>query len=318
MTVKKRGHKLFYGAVSTVFLVLASIYLYHNLPELSSLPYVGAPYALALLAASVSVFVLLGQEQRILLKFYNTDLSQLESFTLVVSNNFLNYFPAKAGIVARGIYFRTTHGLPLTHYTAATISAQLIHLLIAGIIGATAGMLLIQTLPHSPALNSIIVALSVLGLASAAVLTLARHLSSWLRRTNSGLRFSALADAPSFASAPKPLTVYSTLIVFTFLLMSLRLWLSFDVSGIRLSALHVLLIQTAAAASIAFSVLPGNIGIREGVIVAIGAALGLPPGTVLTAALLDRLSALAISFTCGPLFISRLIRRMQISQQNRI
>lgn len=317
MTVRQSGQKLFYGATSTAFLVLSGIYLYYNLPDPGSLPYIGAPYALALLAASFSVFSLLGQEQRVLLRIFNTHLPYLESFSLVVSNNFLNYFPAKAGLAARGIYLRTIHGLPLSHYTAVTISAQLLHLLIAALIGTIVGALLTQTLPYSYGLHSIIAAFLILGLASTAILILSRRISIWLRRSSLGLRFSTFADAPSFTTAPKALAVYSALILLTFFLMSLRLWLSFDVSGIRLSALQVLFIQTAAAVTIAFSVLPGNIGIREGVIVGIGAVLGLSPSMVLTAALLDRLSALVISFTAGPLFITALIRRMQFSHKER-
>ncbi|RRQ22529.1 lysylphosphatidylglycerol synthase domain-containing protein [Thiohalobacter thiocyanaticus] len=302
-------------SVLTLFLAFAATHLTYHLPELNKVTHIAAPFFAAMAFISLVTFFLLGQAQRIIFGIFNTKVGRVESFSLAISNNFLNYLPAKAGLVARGAYFRALHAMPVQRYVAATAYGQLLYVTLAGFLGGGLGILIYLQDAYPNSLWVITVALIITGLSASVILGFAPRASTWIRKTaiRNRLQYFSTSLAPwrNF----KPMAVYMALIFVILNLMATRLWLSFYLTDVRISAQEVLFLQTAAAASVAFSFLPGNLGLREGVIVGIGHVLGLPLDLTVTAAVLDRLSALVVTFSLGPWLAHQLSRKM-VRQQS--
>lgn len=303
--------KTFLSATALVlFLVFSAAYLLYQLPKLGRIPSIAAPFFAAMAVFSLIIFFLQGQSQRLIYRIHGTKIRRLEAFSLAISNNFLNYLPAKAGLVARGAYLHLIHAMPVQRYVAATASGQLLYVTLAGFLGGGIGILLISPDSDSTSLWIITSALIITGIIASAIVGLAPTTSAWIRNTVIGARLKYLSSSPAPWETPKHMATYLSLIFVILNLMAARLWLSFYLIDVKISVQEVLFLQAAAAASVAFSFLPGNLGLREGVIVGIGHALGLPLDLTVAAAMLDRLSALVVTFSLGPWLAHQLSRRM--------
>lgn len=252
-----------------------------------------------LLGSSLLVLGVLGWHLRVITGVYGVRLRRGEAFHLAASNAFLNYLPAKAGLLARGVYLGVVHSLSAADYLAASVMGQLLSVLASAVVGSALAL----TLAVSGDNGALLYVAGLLGLATIAVMgaflasgvltriPAPRRLRDFTRRMAKGValwRHNGQAAAWSLCLALAALILFAA-----------RLWIAFAAAGTTPGIMDVLVLQACLGVGFAFSILPGNLGLREGALVTVAVLLGLDPTLSLTAAVLDRVASLVVIVPLG-------------------
>ncbi|MDQ3190063.1 MAG: flippase-like domain-containing protein [Bacteroidota bacterium] len=81
--------------------------------------------------------------------------------------------------------------------------------------------------------------------------------------------------------------------------MAVKLYCSFLFLGLEVDFWKIFFIQTLLALSLVFSITPGDLGVKEGIVILFTGLIGLSPENILFATLLDRITSVIVVFLLG-------------------
>jgi uncharacterized membrane protein YbhN (UPF0104 family) len=232
------------------------------------------------------------------------NLKTITAFHLSASNTMLNYLPAKAGLIARGLYLKRNEGITLQRYTEAAIFTSLISLI-------TAFLFCILSIANNQNLKDLTIKkITELGPQEAqsisliAVLILTLVISIFLLKKKPITKkiLSKFDIKTTFAILLTSLSL--------FIVSSARLYLCFFSLNYHLNLNEIIFLHSVTSLSFMLSIAPGNIGIKESALVIAAACILIDPKLALIAGLLDRLSALVPTFLIGPISSAHLLNRI--------
>jgi len=297
-----QARKILKNAVFILVLAAGLIFLFLKGPRLQSFMNLNILEILLLLTVSFLGYLVLGLSFRSLVRIFDVRLTFKEWFGLTVCNAMFNYYlPARGGIVVKAYYLKKKHGLSYPHYAALMAGSVFLVLAVASFAGlavvlfvsAVTGQFIV-----SLAVAFFLVFLGVLlsGLITKQLLRLKIHgkfarLNLFLLNLRGGLSF--------FSEHKKYALDFCLFSALFLLIMAVRLYLCFLALNFSVKFWAVLLIMVITEFSFLISVIPGNLGIKEGVIVFSGGLFGISVDQALAAAILDRAVSLIIIFGFG-------------------
>ena len=231
-----------------------------------------------------------------------------EWYGLSVVNTMYNYLlPGRAGIAIRALYLKQSYALSFSQYTSLTVGMYVLNLLIA----AFTGILVAARLHIHGRLNNVMFLFIFVGL-FAAMLGILLFLYMINVRAIPGkhkvLRFmkSTAWEIKRFRKNSGKVIILMLLQIFFIFTMGLRLYIVCRFFGIHADYLPLVLINALVAFSLVFSITPGNMGIKEGIVGFSHELLGISFEQAVLAAVLDRMVAIILVFGLG-LVSSRLL-----------
>lgn len=300
-------------SVLGLFLAYLSYFFYQNPQRLIQLFSLSLMETGILLILSLAAFLGLGLQLSVSLIPYSTSLPWLESFRLSISNNLLNYSPIKSGAIARGAYLKTVYHLRIQHYILAMMAGQFLWIGISALVGMAAGLFILFVYQQSnPAGTGLIL---LIFFAAAVISGGMIFYSHRLLKLLPDIKFRTYLqdfseDIKVWNSNRQVLLKFSLVSLGLFTVFALRLWFVFALGGQAISLIEAFFLQACVAVSFAFSLVPGNLGIKEGVLVGLAVLLGVDAEPALLAAVLDRAASLLPTLVLGPVFLHRLTSRM--------
>ncbi len=300
-----------------IILALSLIFLYLKRSSLENLKSISAVEMIGLSIVSLSGLAIYAFGYSQLLKIFDIDLNFKEWFGLTVCNSMFNYYlPAKGGTVVRAYYLQKHHGFGYSYYASLTAISYLFSLILYSGLGLLA-LLFNSTLEneYSPTLG---VLFFLFFAGSIMIILLARLILKWKKRTGIPKFDVFVAQVREglshFSMNMAPVLVFGLCAVIYLLIMAVRLFLCFRFLNVQVSFMEALIIRSLTEFSFLISLVPGNLGLKEGLIVFSSHLLNIPPEQAILAALLDRVVAMIIIFGFGFIFSRILLDRLDEKQ----
>jgi len=271
-------------------------YLAHHWRQVEGLPRFGwAPLLWIYLVSLAGVLSTTLAVQR-LLAGLGTKTAFWDMLLLQNAATLLNYLPMKAGTVFRANYLRRRYGFSYTRFGLFFLCMALLMTLGASALGL-AMLLLGHDLAGRPAQVLAAVFLASL-VASATLLLVPLPAPRGPGRLSTIVRNLLTARVDLFRKR-RTLAECTALLAFNFVLSAIRLGIIFQAMGVPPRPTTMLILGSLAYITMFVSLTPGALGLRELVLGAGAAALGVPPGADVLAGMIDRGIALAWSFAIG-------------------
>lgn len=267
-------------------------------------------YAVILFLVSIISFIILSKNFDYLMKFFNLKMPFTEYFGLTMANTMFNYYmPAKGGILVRAYYLKKKYNFEYSKYISMMGGNYYINSLIAILISLVL-LLTIYVLFGNFYKNLFIISTSIATILLViyfAILTFSKF--SFKKNNKFTNFFNSVVQGLLIFNKNKKGLLYIFITQFLFIIFqSLRLYFSFLAIGIESNFLYVMIVQTLVVFSLVFSLTPGNIGIKEGIIGFLSSMLGVSMPDAILAATLDRAVAMIITFSLGIYFSNKLIK----------
>lgn len=308
-SASQRMKKYGYFVLVAFLLGYAGYFLLKNPENLVRFTSLSIPEIAGLLWLTLMIFAGLGMQLALALDPYGIRLSYHESFQLSISNTFLNYLPVKPGVVAKGIYLKTNHNLSMGNYMAALSGSQILWLLVSSLAGVGAGVVWMvgDSDVYGPGVRLLMLMMAASFSMSVIVFLYSDKVGSICSKGFIGRKFKTFFESFRLWKFEGGFVgKYLLVSVFVFLLFSSKIWLSFYLAGLDITILSALFMQSCLAIGFAFSIVPGNLGLREGALVSLAVILGMQAETALLAAIIDRISSLIPAVVLGPYYVHRL------------
>lgn len=294
--------------MSTILLVILLAISWHILSSnLSDKIFASANLgrlAFSAIAISLAIFFIQASAQKLLFDTFGTQLRYRESFALTVANNFLNYIPAKPGLIARGAYMYRVHNMPPRDYIFATIAGQGAQAIVALLLVIFSWSLAI---PFSHSTYLVVLAFGASSIIIIIFLETARRILRSVRRMTHcpGTWIWYVATLRDRVHA-KRIAAYSIIFTGAMLLQSARIFVLFWSTGYNTPFFFCVFAQSLNSLATLVPILPGNVGVREAVLASALASYGTPWDAALAVAILDRAAEMVVACSCGPIFAYRL------------
>ena len=296
------------------FLTLAGglIYIYWKRSSLANLQKISGLELGALIIVSLFAFIILGSSFRHVLKVFQVDAPFKEWFGLMVCNSMFNYYlPAKGGTVVRAYYLHERYGFKYSYYVSMSAGSYLITLVLFSGMGILALANRFHLEETYPKILATVLFLFLAGSVLAAILI------QLLIRYRKGIgikKFDAFAvhvkeGLSHFGKNKKQTLAFSLFMCAYLLVLAARLFLCFRFLDVDISLIEALVIRSLAQFSFLISVIPGNLGVNEGVIVFSAGLVDIPAEQALLAALVDRVVTMIVTFGAGFLYSRILLIR---------
>lgn len=281
--------------LSVVFVLLVAAvvvrYAVNNADRFAALLHVSARTV-----AVAAVLVLLGICGRgginaLFYKEIGAKLSLSAGCFIALINTFGNLLPLSGGFVAKGLYLKSRHRTELKRYFPATAALTVCYVSTNGIIGLV--VMAYRALAHGYGMPGAITVGFALMAASIGLVWLP------LERVAPG-RTSQLAsklDRGWLVLARNPSLLLGLLLlqILGVLLVAGRFLIFFRLLSMEVGFAECLAFSSATVLTRLVSIVPGGIGIREGIVAGMGVAMGLDFAASAVAVSIDRAFALAVS-----------------------
>lgn len=290
------------------FVGVALGFLYHQRGHLEVLGSFGIGPLVGVVTLSAISLALLGIAQWLLFRQLAPTLRVAESIQVTISLNFLNYLPAKAGLLGRGAYLHRIHAVAINDYVALTVRSKLIALAATSSVAASIGFA--STLLSNDERSWLASALALVTALSFAVYRYGPDAIAFVEKLPMITSVSRHLRRQQFALGTALIVRFAGVVVAAMLCRAGRLYIIFATLGTPLDPAAVVVMEAANVVIALLALLPGNLGLREGSLAALAVGFGVPWQTVVPAVLVDRLATMLVPFVLGPWIIHRLSRRM--------
>lgn len=301
-----------------MILAAGLVYLYFKGPRLRSFLNLNILEILLLLAISFLGFSALGLSFKFLLRIFDVDITFKEWFGLTMCNTMFNYYlPARGGTVVKAYYLKKKYNLGYSHYAALMAGSLFLWLALTSLVGlltvffasVITGRFMVSL---AVAFFSFLVGVLLTG--SATKLLLRFKIRSKFERLN--LFLLNLKDGLTCFFQHRRYALRFCLFSALFLMiMAARFYLCFLALNFDVQFWDVLLIMIIAEFSYLIALIPGNLGIKEGIIVFSARFFGISPDQALAAAILDRMVSMVIIFGFGFVYSKMLLDRLDEAQE---
>lgn len=244
------------------------------------------------------------------IQIFKLNLPFREWFGLTVTNTMYNYLlPARGGMAVRAIYMKNNYKFSYSEYISFTAGSYLIDLFIASLFATGMGIILFLV----DDINNIAffyISAGLLIVISALIFILYKFDP---QRINEGNRIFAILKniaigLKHFKEARNLVFNIMFIQVGLILAMSLRLFIAYIALDVSVNFAKLVLITSLVSFSMVFSITPGNIGIKEGIVGLSYTLLDISFDQAILGALLDRVVAMIIVFGIGLVYSRILIR----------
>jgi len=260
---------------------------------------------IALLAISYLGFLMLGFSFKFILKIFALTLSFREWFGLTVCNSMFNYYlPAKGGTIAKAFYLKKYYGFGYSYYISLMTGSTIIGFALIASIGLIGVFLTYILTDRFLSIFAILFSLLLAGSLLSGVLTkFALRLKINIRHKKFNSLVINLKEGISYFRTHRKLTLYFCLFSILFILfMSIRLYICFIALDQDVNFLDILIIRSITEFSFLISLVPGNLGIKEGIIIFSAGIFNIHGDQVVVAVILDRAVSMFFVFGLGFLY----------------
>jgi len=296
------------SVVTVAFVFVVVVFFYTNPERLERFSSLSVFEMVSLLTLAVLTFVGLALQNILILRPCGIWLPVSEAFGLAVISSLLNYMPLKLGALGKGLYLKAVHRLMLKHYVGALAAGQLIWVTVSGALGLLSYLVLTNTnIIVAAKLRMVAFVLLLATLAAFMVFVLSQYIWRFIlvpRWRNLAMQLGEALGV--WYRDIALLSKFAFISLLLFVMSTLKIGLSFNVVGAELSLLEACFLQACVTVAFAFSLIPGNVGVREGMLVGLAMLTGVEVETAFLAALIDRVAILLPTLLLGPLFIRRL------------
>lgn len=276
-------------------------YIYLHLGDFQQLPVFNVKAIFPLMFTSIAFQFMQALIFKYQTELFSLNLSMKHWFGLTATSAMYNLlFPVRGGLLARAYFLQKKYGFKYGHY-----AGLMLIMLILGLGITSFSSLLTQGWKYYNHdwfnKSTLTVALTAMLASSFIFLFISAVPKQRIGKMVEGWpKINSLWDGFNQISGQLKLHKKSLLLLIgaflsTILVMSARLLFSGSLLGLNLTLSLCIIIQTMVGLSVFVSFTPGNLGVKEGIIVALLTDQGITPETAIMIAAVDRLcSALAI------------------------
>ncbi len=278
------------------FLGFIAWYVIVNWHEFSQLEFV-SPWLLlpAALLAAANIYSV-GSLMDTALEPLGVHLSRREILGLSSLNRFCNFIaPGYLGAAVRAAYLKKTYRFKYADFISSFVACTLVLFLISAVVILLAFVLLSSSLDEEGSRLAVLFGISTAFLVALLMLPfgwLQRLLDNRLRKRHSKVVESLATALKGFTTirAHKPAFFkMSAWVLVNIATFSLLTYFLYQVLGFEISIFAAVFITTISNWARFFSITPGNLGIKEGLMVVAAQIVGVPVAQTLVVAVLQRL-----------------------------
>jgi uncharacterized membrane protein YbhN (UPF0104 family) len=304
------------GLLSFALVAWLAYYLYTNW-DLFSASADASRYQLAALTVCIlATWVINSLQVLLLLRMEQVRVGFWENLLVQTATLLGNYVPMRIGTILRFRYFKKVHGLEYTRLGGIAGLRLMLLVSCAGMLGLFGLPGLMMSGGHQVNLLLWPLFIGMLCVPAATYLFAVRRLRLPGGRAGELLgRF--LSGFVGIRQQPRIAAFVLILLLCQFVLLSVRLHISFEVMGIPLSPWALLLLAPTATLMAFLTLTPGNLGLREWIIGVISVAAGYQFDGAVFAGVVDRAVLMGVTFVFGAVGLSYLLLRLGRSNDSR-
>lgn len=284
--------------VLIAFIVLG-IFIFRNIDQLRELFQLSYDRLFLLVLLVLITSLLNGWVNYLLYTYLGLSISFFSSYGLATVNTLANQMPLSGGLIAKGIYLKKKFDLPYTKYISATLALFIVFLATNGLIGLT----LLNVYHWSVGTPTPLIINLGFGLMIASIFLFFIPLridifpekwQEYINKMNEG-----------WLILKKHRFLLISLIgiqLLAILTMGLRFWFAFQLFTQDISFHLCILYASATILTRLVNIIPGGIGVREGIVAGMAAIFGFDAGVSVLAVGLDRLISTIIIAILGTVF----------------
>ncbi len=292
--------------LSLGILLFFIIYLSRNLNRYSQLLEISPDTILLSIGLILSISLIHGLVNYSFFRAMGIVLTINEGIGLAAVNTLANQLPLSGGLIAKGFYLKQKHRLAYTHFISATMALYVCFVAVNGTVALIVSAYLLLSTPVTVPL-SLVLGFSAMALSAT---------SLWFPINTirlSGIIGTKLQQlAKGWNVLKKNQSVIALMVMFqtlTILLFAGRLWITFHALSQDVSYAQCILFSSATVLTRLINIVPGGIGVREGIVAGIASILGLAADVSAIAVALDRLISTPVIIVFGVIYTYILSKR---------
>lgn len=235
-----------------------------------------------------------------------------ENFAVLVAGMLGNYLPMRMGTIIRMRFFKKVHDLEYTAFIGIMGVRTILLLALTGILGCIGliGLAIVGQNVSAPAP----IAFALMALVSLLILFLPLKPTDQNGTYWGRLLRQLSAGHFTLRDNPKAFCLLVSVMLAQFVILGMRLYISFQVFGLELSVWSLLLLGPAATMVSFVNITPGNLGVKEWIIGGLAGITGMDFQNGVFAGILDRSVLMALTFVIGPICLYYTLRRSNLSR----
>ena len=273
-------------------------FLYENWDSFKSIANVTWQHIVALVACILLTWIVNSVQLLYLFRMQNIKISFWENLIIQTATILANYLPMRIGTIIRFQYFKKVHGIEYSRFGGIVVLRTLILIFATGLFGMVG---LLGLYIDTKQLNFLFLFsfILMLFLPMLAYFIPKPGLSDNPEKKLHKLRKNLTLGFILIHSKHKLVVVIMLLLIIQFILLALRLYISFDVLQIELSIWLFLLLAPVSTLLAFITITPGNLGLREWIIGGVSVAAGYDFNNAIFAGSIDRVALISCTFLFG-------------------
>ncbi len=297
-----------YKILIYIIVFIGSVYfLYKSKDEFSELRIQNYILILPLIILNILFFISNGLVTKIIIEIFNVRLSFKEWLGLSVTNTLGNYIsPFRGGSISNALYLKKRYSFSYTSFISMLSGTYIIIFWINSLVGIIS---LILTNIFYDIYSSIILILFIFSFISLSFIIIIAPRFPATRHTFINKFIQVINDWNIIRKKVDVLFKISLIAVLNIIIMTLMSYIEFQLIGIKIGLLKLLVISLFSTFSIFLSITPANLGIREAFSIYSGQLLGIPISQVLAVSIIDRLINFLLSLILGVYYSNILLNK---------
>jgi len=303
-----KDRKNIYKILIYIIVFIGSVYfLYKSKDEFSELRIQNHILILPLIILNILFFISNGLVTKIIIKIFDIHLSFKEWFGLSVTNTLGNYIsPFRGGLISNALYLKKRYSFSYSSFISMLSGTYIIIFWINSLVGIIS---LILTNIFYDIYSSIILILFVISFILLSLIILIAPRFPTTRYTFINKFIQVINDWNIIRKKIDVLFKISAIALLNIIIMTFMSYIEFQLIGIKIDLIKLLVISLFSTFSIFLSITPANLGIREAFSIYSGQLLGIPVSQVLAISIIDRLINFSLSLIFGVYYSNILLNK---------
>jgi uncharacterized protein (TIRG00374 family) len=223
------------------------------------------------------------------------------------------YLPAKGGTVAKAYYLNKKFDFKYSYYFSLLTGSYLISLALTSTLGLLATFSI--SIFGGKLLFPLVFGFLFILVCTVLISFIAKFLLKFqfrFKKHKLTQILENLRNGMAYFSNNKKLTLYFFLCTTIYIIaMAGRLYLSFKAIDVQIDFIEIVIVRTLTEFSFFVSLIPGNLGLKEGIIIFASGMFDIAPNQAAAAALLDRAISVIVIFGFGFFFSKILLGKLE-------
>lgn len=284
------------NVTGVIILIWLSYYLYNNWQLFKTTQGVSWQHLIILSVSVLATWIVNSLQVYLLLRAQGVQIGKFENLIVQTMAILANYFPMRIGTILRFKYFKVIHNTEYALFGGVMSVRALFLVLVTGLFGVMALTFWFNVSDYK---GYIVFALFLSMLLTPLIIYISKPKINLKNKTM--VKFIGLFIR-AFSTVRKDHSlalVVIFLLLIQFILLSTRLYVSFDAMGVEIPIAAFLVLAPMATLLSFVSISPGNLGLREWVIGVFSAIIGYDFNIAMFAGLIDRVVLMACTFVFG-------------------